>query len=143
MNEQKEKTVKVSFQQVRLFRINAVKWLQNNPTETKFKYALEKVFKRTDAIESKWSEKLSNLELDHAAVGENNVVLFTINEKGERVYSFTKEGLRKKDKEVELEFTKEDTNELEPYYVEDLPKEMPEGLVTVFTPFIIRKREEE
>lgn len=133
------KTEKVSYFQVRLFRLNAENYLKVSSVETKFKYALEKMLERTVAIEKKWIERVSDIEIDNAATGENDVVLFTVDERGNRTYSFTKEGLRKKDKTIESEFNAEESNEIEPFYIEQIPEEISEGLRTIFTPFVIKK----
>jgi hypothetical protein len=132
------KTIKVSFEKARLFRIGAIEYLKKIPEETKFKYALEKVFERTTPLEIKWTDRLADIELDNAATDERGIVQFTIDEQGKRVYSFTKEGLRQRDQDVNKEFKAAGLNEVEPFYTEDLPTDLHESWVNVFTPFVIK-----
>ena len=129
--------ITVSHEQVRLFRLAAIEYIKKFPDETKFKYSLEKVFERTTPVEGKWVDKLADIELDNAATNELGIVQFTIDDQGKRVYSFTKDGLRKRDADVNNEFKKPGVNEVEPFYTEDIPRDLHESWVNVFIPFVI------
>ena len=85
-------------------------------------------------------EKLADIELDNAATDEKGIVLFSVDEKGKRVYSFTKDGLKKRDAELNKEFKKPGTNEFDPFYTDDIPENLHESWVEAFTPFVIKRK---
>ena len=130
--------VKVSYLAVRAFRLAAIDYIKAFPQETKLKHAIEKMFERTTPIEQAWSKKLEDIELTHAATDKNKIVQFsTDKETGQRVYQFTADGLGKRDEAVQAEFSKANKVEVEPYVATELPKDLDEGWVRVFRPFVV------
>lgn len=130
------KTIKISFRQTRIFRVNASNYLSTHADETKLKYALEKMLKLTEGIEAKWQSFVSDTEIDNAAVDAAGIIQFKITEKGGREYQYTKDGLKARDKAVNEKFEQADTNEIEPYTVSELPEGIEKEWLEVFAPFI-------
>lgn len=127
--------MEVTYKQVRVFRINAVNYMNEHKDETKLNYALKKALKTTDSIEVKFNDFISDTELENAATDDKGVVLFTINEAGTRVFSFKKEGLKERDRVITKKF-EESENEIEPYKLTEWPKDIAQEWIDAFAPFI-------
>lgn len=117
------------------FNIAGREYLKHNTEDTKLKYCIDKVLNRISKNIKKFNEKREDIRLDNANVDEQDNVLFTQTEWG-RDYKFTKEGLKKCDKELDILL--EEEVEFEAFYCKEFPKDFPKKYwLKAFTDFVI------
>lgn len=126
---------KKTYQEVFNFIANANIYLKSNTEETKLKYAIERTGEMVNKVAKDFQQKVADLKLEHALSEPNGKVPFTLNEQGERVYDYTKEGIKALDKATEDLFNSE--VEVEVYYATELPETLEEGWKEIFKGFVI------
>lgn len=131
--------MKFSWRQLRLFEQNAISYPGVNGHETKarfkVKYAIDRVLKQIRAASDEVQARLTDIEIDCCEVDEKGFILR--DDKGGLV--FTREGLKRRN-QLQTEYLEAPTVEIEPFFVEQVPDDMQETLVAVFTDLILRPR---
>jgi hypothetical protein len=112
------------------FLVVAQKWLADHPVEGKFRYALKRVVKQVEKIWTAYQEAVEELDIEHAATGERDVILK--DQHGQ--IAFTKDGLRARNKARKALFDSDVT--IEPYWAKDVP-ELTDAEREAFTGFVL------
>jgi hypothetical protein len=113
------------------FLVVAQKWLSDHPQESKFRYALRKVVKHAEKLWSAYQEQVEELDIEHAATGERDVILK--DQHGQ--IAFTKDGLRARNKARKALFDSDVS--IEPYFAKDVP-ELTDAEREAFTGFVLK-----
>lgn len=103
---------------------------------TKPKYGLTQMLKRLRGRIEDLQERLSDLNVEHAAVDDKGVLL--TDERGQ--FRYTKEGLLARNKAHRAVMNEE--VEIEPYYITDFP-DLTDAERDVFTGFVLRAEKSE
>jgi hypothetical protein len=129
-----------TYEQLAQFNDGARLWLSQHPDKTKFRYAAERVFKRTQSLLGNYQEDIEELNIENCAVDDKGIILMEPprypNQPPE--YKFTKEGLLKRNKD-RLKLFRTKKVELEPYYATEVP-ELTEAESDIFIDFVIKER---
>lgn len=88
-----------------------------NPSKSKFTYALERMEKKASKAHEAFAEKMSDLNIEHAATDKDGTLLTD----GNGTFRFTKDGLRARNTAHKALLVAE--VEIEPYYATEPPKE--------------------
>jgi hypothetical protein len=116
----------------------ATNWVQGqNGIDTKLKYAVNRMIKRTDAIREKYMEDLEETRIDNCSVDDKGNILRE--ENNAQLYKYTKEGLKTLNKRHREILATE--VEIEPYFATQLPEELDAVVREIFTGFVIKEEE--
>lgn len=140
MSTEKKQTATVSYKEIRTFLLASNNYITNFKEETKLKYAIDKMATRLKPIHDEFYKKVGDIEVENAAEKEG-IVQFINNKEGQREYQFTKEGLKKRDKEVEELFNSKNIL-VETYHATSLPEDLHESWFEVFVPFVVKEKPE-
>lgn len=130
-------TKKMTYEQIENFSIRADFYYQSTTGETKLKAFVKKAVANISPILKSHNEKLSDLRIDNALEDEKGAIM--TDEKGN--YKFSKEGLKKLNKEVrelyqvEYEFTPYEI----PEYIKNYDNNLDDSLLELFEQFITSK----
>jgi len=127
----------VTKRQLELFYLNSAQWLEQNPIDSKFSYAIKKMKRRVFNLYEDYMEEVEGKRLDYAQKDEKGIVIK--NDKGE--FQFSAEDNKKLIKELK-ELSREKV-QIAPFFVDK--QEIPElhySLKEVFTNFVIKEEEE-
>lgn len=103
---------------------------------TKIEYALQRTFESVHPKAVEYTNKVKDLKLDHALEDANGKVSFTVDIKtGERIYDYSKEGIRNLDLAAEELFNKEVPVQV--YYSTSIPEDLPVMYKILFNGFIL------
>ena len=103
---------------------------------TKIEYAIQRTFDSVQPKTVEYTTKLKDLKLNNALEDERGKVSFTIDIKsGERIYDYSKEGLRKLDEESEALFNTEIP--INVYYATSVPEDLSVMYKVLFNGFIL------
>jgi hypothetical protein len=114
------------------FLVIGQKWLTDHPQESKFRYAMRRMVKRVEAVWTVYTESVEELDIEHAATGERDVILK--DQHGQ--IAFTRDGLRARNKARKALFDSE--VQVEPYYAKDVPPELTDAEREAFTGFVLK-----
>jgi len=120
-----------SNRQLYTFLVIGQKWLTDHPQESKFRYALRRMVKRVEAVWTTYTEAVEELDIEHAATGDKDVILK--DQHGQ--IAFTRDGLRARNKARKALFDSE--VQIEPYYAKDVP-ELTDAEREAFTGFVLK-----
>jgi len=121
-----------TYREILIFAQMAAAWLKANPAKTKFAYALNRLLVQVPAIETDAQEALADIDVDHAAIDAQGVVL---SEPG-GAYKFTKDDLKLRNTERRAYFDREQF-EISPHYVREPPATLTEFELETFAGFVI------
>lgn len=116
-------------------------YLQTHPEETKLRYAITRTGEKVNKLVINYQNKVKDLQLDHANVDEKGSVIFTLNEKREREYSYKKEDLKKLDSEIQELIHSE--VQFEAYECTTLPENLEEEYRLIFEGILFLTEEAE
>jgi hypothetical protein len=92
-------------------------WMEANPKESKFRYAVNKVAKSCIPLLKTFEEQREEINIEHCSTDKDGVILR--DDKGG--FRFTKDGLKARNKAVNALFRT--PVEIEPYYATEVPGE--------------------
>jgi hypothetical protein len=103
--------------------------------KNKLTYAIEKVGKKVESVFNEYNEAITDLEIDHAAVGEDGCLI--LDEKGG--YKHTPQGQKDRNKGFKkLATTWENKEfEIEGYFVKEVPSNVSKEVRAVLEGFVI------
>lgn len=131
--------MKKTIREIIQFNNFATNWVAQNGVETKLKYAVNRMIKRTDPIKEKAFEELENARIDNCSVDERGNIL---REEGNpQLYKFTKDGLKALNKRSKEIYS--DEIEFEQYIATQLPEDLDEVIRQIFTGFVIKETGDE
>lgn len=110
-------------------------WLERNPNESKFSYAIKKVVKSCLKLLGEYQEQVEEISITHCAVDKDGVILR--DERGG--FRYTKDELKKRNKKVNDLF--KSAVEIEPYFATEIPK-LTEEEREVFLGFVLKETQE-
>ncbi len=115
------------------FARTASQWIAKHEEESKLKYALTKLSRKLSRVQEKWQELIEEINIEHCATDKEGVILR--DEHGQ--YKYVKEELLKRNKEVNALYNQEVN--IEPHFVNELPKDLTQLEQEVFIGFVIQE----
>lgn len=113
-------------------------WINSqNGAESKLKYAIERVMKRTKKVIEQYREDLEDAQIEHCYADEKGVIV----RDGRGEYQFTKEGLTALNQK-RRELVRSEVS-VEPYFATELPENLDPTTKEIFTGFVIKESGEE
>lgn len=109
--------MKTSWRRLEFFSRAATGYLARNPNETKLKYAIERIQSQLQKAQTEIQEKLTEIEIDCCSVDERENIL----RDAQGNLQFTKENMKKRNKEQAALLDKEDI-EIDPYFCQKVPE---------------------
>lgn len=129
--------ITTSWRKVLEFVQTAQIYKSQHPEKTKLTYAIDKVLAKLPKLQTKFTDKLEKIDVDHCAVDDKGIVLMD----GDN-YKFDKDSLRIRNKERADEFDKADIK-LDVHFATALPSNLTDFQIDAFSGIVISPEDAE
>src|SRR5205823_4610183 len=130
-------TIKRTYQEIGEFSDAARNYLAANPTENKFRYALNRTAKSAGRVLTEYREKIDEINIKNCLAAEDGKGEILRDERGQ--YKFSKDGLLERNKEVSKLMRTEVP--IEVHFAPELPQDLSATDRDAFLGFVIRDEE--
>ena len=119
-----------TYREIIAFISVASSWLEHNPKESKFRYAVKKVVKQCSTLKDRYFEQAEDLDIEHCVEKDG-----VISKDANGGINFSKDGLRNRNKARRALF--ETSVEVMPFLSKDSPDDLTEAERDAFAGFVI------